>query len=283
MRQYDGYIFDLDGTIYLGDELLPGAAWLIARLRQAGKLVRFLSNNPSRTPQQYADKLTRLGIPTKVDEITTSIATTVWWLRTYHPGATVFPVAEEPVCQALRQAGFELSDDPSRIDVVIASYDRGFTYAKLQTAFDALWYHKRAILIQTNPDRYCPFPGGRGQPDAAAVTAAIEACAQVNCQASMGKPSEWMLRACLDGTGLTYDQCLMTGDRLATDIQMALDVAMDAAVVFTGDCQPSDLTPAHAGIRRLDRIDELWPSPDWDSSDKLESNHDRRKVKSDVV
>ena len=259
MKQYDGYIFDLDGTIYLGDELLPGAEWLIRTLRQANKVVRFLSNNPTKTPKQYADKLTNLGIPTRVDDITTSIATTIWWLRTYHPGATVFPIAEEPVCQALREAQFQISEDPSQIDVVIASYDRGFTYAKLQTAFDALWYHKRAILIQTNPDRYCPFPGGRGEPDAAAITAAIEACTQVTCQASMGKPSEWMLRACLDGSGLTYDQCLMTGDRLATDIQMALDVHMDAALVLTGDSQRTDLTSAHAGIYQLDRIDQLWP------------------------
>ena len=259
MKQYDGYVFDLDGTIYLGDELLPGAAWLIAQLRRAGKYVRFLSNNPTRTDQQYAEKLTRLGVPTRADEVTTSIATTVWWLRTHRPGATVFPIAEEPVCQALRDAGFVLSEDPGLIDVVIASYDRGFTYAKLQTAFDALWYHKRAILIETNSDRYCPFPEGRGQPDAAAVTAAIEACTQVRCQASMGKPSEWMIRACLDGSGLTYEQCLMTGDRLATDIQMALDVGMDAAVVFTGDSQPADLTDAHAGVLRLECIDQLWP------------------------
>jgi HAD superfamily hydrolase (TIGR01450 family) len=254
---YDAYLFDLDGTIYLGDELLPGAARLIAALRQAGKAVRFLSNNPTKSPGQYADKLTRLGIPTTVDEITTTIVTTVWWLTTYHPGATVFPIAEEPLCQALRQAGLRISDDPALIDIVIASYDRGFTYAKLQIAFDALWFHRRAILIQTNPDRFCPFPGGRGEPDAAAITAAIEACTQVRCQASMGKPSPLMLRAGLAGLAVPVERCLMVGDRLATDIQMALDAGMDAAVVFTGESRPEDLTEIHAGVRRLWRVDEL--------------------------
>ena len=259
-KLYDAYIFDLDGTIYLGDDLLPGASGLVERLRSAGKVVRFLSNNPTKTPQQYADKLTDMGIPTAAAEITTTIATTVWWLTTNHPGATVFPIAEQPVCDALRQAGFRLSDDPRQIDVVIASYDRGFTYSKLQTAFDALWFYKRAILIQTNPDRYCPFPGGRGEPDAAAITAAIEACTQVKCQASMGKPSPLMLQACLAGLDIPVDRCLMTGDRLATDIQMALDAGMDAAVVFTGETRPGDLTAAHDGVYQLDRVDEIWPT-----------------------
>jgi len=257
---YEAYIFDLDGTIYLGDELLPGSAQTVRALREAGKVVRFLSNNPTKSPQQYANKLTDLGIPTGVEDITTSIVTTVWWLTTYHPGATVFPIAEAPVIDALRQAGFRLSDDPSQIDIVIASYDRGFTYAKLQTAFDALWFYKRAILIQTNPDRYCPFPGGRGEPDAASITAAIEACTQVKCSASMGKPSPLILQAALAGLDVPLDQCVMIGDRLGTDIQMALDTGMRAAVVFTGETKPGDLTDAHKGIYQLDRIDQLLPA-----------------------
>jgi len=258
---YDVYFFDLDGTIYLGDELLPGAERTIRTLRAQGKAVRFLSNNPTRTPQQYADKLTRLGIPTGVAEVTTTLVTTVWWLKTHHPDAVVFPLGEQPLTDALTAAGFQISDDPARIDVVIASYDRTFTYAKLQTAFDALWFHRRAILIQTNPDRFCPFPGGRGEPDAAAITAAIEACTQVRCEASMGKPSPIMLRAGLAGLDVPLDRCLMVGDRLATDIRMALDAGMPAAVVFTGETRPQDMTPEYDAAFRLDHIDELVPVP----------------------
>jgi len=254
---YDVYLFDLDGTIYLGEELLPGAERTIRTLKEQGKVVRFLSNNPTKSPQQYADKLTRMGIPAVVGEITTSLVTTVWWLRTYHPDATLFPIGEEPLWAALREAGFALSEDPSQIDVVIASYDRGFTYSKLQIAFDALWFHKRAILIQTNPDRYCPFPGGRGEPDAAAITAAIEACAQVRCQASMGKPSSLMLEAGLAGLDVPLSRCLMVGDRLATDIRMALDAGVPAAVVFTGETRREDVTEEYAGVHQLDGIDEL--------------------------
>jgi len=258
-KLYDVYFFDLDGTVYLGDELLPGAGTTIAALRAAGKAVRFLSNNPTRTPGDYAAKLTRLGIPAEPRDVITTIETTIWWLKTNHPAAIVFPVAEAPLCDALTGAGFRISDDPAQIDVVIASYDRTFTYAKLQTAFDALWFHRRAILIQTNCDPFCPFPGGRGEPDAAAITAAIEACSGVKCVASMGKPSPLLLQAGLAGLGVSLDRCLMTGDRLATDIRMALDAGMDAAVVFTGETKPSDLTDAHAGVYRLDHIAELIP------------------------
>jgi len=256
---YDVYFFDLDGTVYLGDGALPGAVDTLQALKDAGKAVRFLSNNPTRTPAEYAAKLTRLGIPTSPSEVITTIQTTIWWLKTNHPDAVVFPVAERPLCDALQAAGFTLSDDPSRIDVVIASYDRTFEYAKLQTAFDALWFHKRAILIQTNCDPFCPFPGGRGEPDAAAVTAAIEACTGVKCLATMGKPSPLLLRAGLAGLDVPLSRCLMTGDRLATDIRMALDAGMPAAVVFTGETQPEDVTDEYEGVFRLDGISELIP------------------------
>ncbi|MCL2490253.1 MAG: HAD hydrolase-like protein [Propionibacteriaceae bacterium] len=258
-RFYQAYFFDLDGTVYLGDEPLPGAAQTIQALKDTGAIVRYLSNNPTRTPAEYADKLTRLGIPTADAHVITTIQTTVWWLKNNYPKAVVFPIAESPLIDALRQSGFRLSDDPSQIDVVIASYDRAFTYAKLQTAFDALWMHKRAILIQTNPDRYCPFPGGRGEPDAAAITAAIEASAGVTCAANMGKPSPSLLRAALDGTGIAVTDCLMTGDRLATDIQMAMDAGMDAAVVFTGETKPADVTEEYAGVFQLESLTDLLP------------------------
>jgi len=256
-KTYDAYLFDLDGTIYLGDDVLPGAQETIRTLREAGKVVRFLSNNPTKTVEEYATKLTAMGIPAQVEDITTSIVTTLWWLKTYHPQAVVFPIAEEPLCRALDEAGFQVSEDPSKIDIVIASYDRGFTYSKLQIAFDALWFHRRAILIQTNPDRYCPFPQGRGEPDAAAITAAIEACTQTKCQASMGKPSPLMLEAGLAGLGIPRERCLMTGDRLATDIAMAIEAGIDAAVVLTGETREEDLTPEYDGVRRLQHLNDL--------------------------
>lgn len=260
VRAYDGYLFDLDGTIYLGDELLPGAAELVHGLRDAGRETLFLSNNPTKDPQMYADKLTRLGLPTPVNRIVNPLVTIVAWLRKETPGAGVFVIGEEPLQRAIRSAGFRLTEDPNEIDVVVASYDRGFDYRKLQIAFDALWQHRRARLVATNPDAYCPMPMGRGEPDAAAVIAAIEACTGVRCEANVGKPAGVMLQTALDVLGLSGADCVMVGDRLQTDIAMAVDAGMDSALVLTGEAtveMAGLLPPERQPTLVLPRIDAL--------------------------
>jgi HAD superfamily hydrolase (TIGR01450 family) len=264
-RLYDAYVFDLDGTIYLGDELLPGARRLVEALRERGIAVRFVSNNPTRDPEQYAEKLAGLGLPTPVGEIVNTTVTMTRWLLDHCPGAVVFPIAEAPLQRALAAAGIRTSEHPAEIDVVIASYDRGFDYRKLQIAFDAIRVHRRATLVATNPDRFCPLPGGRGEPDCAAVTAAIEACTGTTCEAIVGKPDGAMLAAALDGLDVAPADCLVVGDRLGTDIRMGLDARMPTALVLTGDTSAEDLRALaedEAPAFVVDRIDALLPSED---------------------
>ena len=260
---YSGYIFDLDGTVYLGDALLPGAARVISELREYGRRVLFLSNNPTKDAAEYAAKLSALGIPTGPEHVLNTVETMVRWLLREHPGATVFPVSEAPLKRALAAAGIRMSAKPSEIDIVIASYDRTFAYRKLQIAFDAIWFHKRAILATTNPDRYCPFPGGRGEPDAAAIVAAIEACTGARCVQNVGKPDPFMLEAALEKLGLPASECVMVGDRLTTDIAMARAAGMSSALVLTGETTPTLLaqTPADQHPTYvLDGIDQLLPA-----------------------
>jgi HAD superfamily hydrolase (TIGR01450 family) len=261
-RLYAAYVFDLDGTIYLGDELLPGARRVVEALREHGIPVRFASNNPTRDPEQYAEKLAGLGLPTPIGEIVNSTVTMTRWLLDHHPHAVVFPIAEEPLRRALADAGIRTSEDPAEIDIVIASYDRGFDYRKLQIAFDAIRVHRRAILVATNPDRFCPLPGGRGEPDCAAVIAAIEACTETTCAANVGKPDGAMLAAALRGLDVAPGDCLVVGDRLATDIRMGLDAGMPTALVLTGDTSADDLKglpPGEAPAFVVERLDALLP------------------------
>ncbi len=265
-RLYEGYIFDLDGTIYLGDELLPGAKRLIETLREKGKKVVFLSNNPTKDPKMYSEKLTKLGLPTPKEETVNTVVTMTQWLLQNHPDAVVFPIAEEPLKNALREAGIKMSENAEEIDIVIASYDRTFEYEKLQIAFDAIWFHRRARLVTTNPDRYCPFPGGRGEPDAAAIVGAIEACTGAKCEVNVGKPDPIMLETIMEMVGLDAAECVCTGDRLYTEIRMALDAGMPAAVVLTGETTPEML--ADEALKNkpdyvLDRIDRLIPLQMW--------------------
>ena len=265
-RLYGAYVFDMDGTIYLGDEVLPGVRETLAFLRGRGIPLRFLSNNPTKDPEQYAAKLARLGLPTPVDDIANTVVTTVRWLRSHHPDAVVFPIAEEPLIRALREAGVRLSEDPAEIDIVVASYDRTFDYRKLQIAFDALWFHKRAILVQTNPDRYCPFPGGRGEPDCAAITAAIEACTGLRCSVNLGKPGAVMVAEAVAGLGVEPADVLMVGDRLATDVAMGRAAGMASVLVLTGDSTPEEAEAAPPEQRPdhiIDTFDQLVPDAVW--------------------
>jgi 4-nitrophenyl phosphatase len=266
-RLYAGYIFDLDGTIYLGSTLLPGAERLVGALRAMDRKVVFVSNNPTRDPEEYARKLSDLGLPTPREAIVNTVVTTARWLAENAPDAVVFPISEEPLKRALRDAGIRMSEDPSEIDIVIASYDRRFEYRKLQIAFDAIWLHRRARLFATNPDRFCPFPGGRGEPDAAVVTAAIEACTGATCELHFGKPGPVMLAAIAQLLELDPGECVLTGDRLTTDICAARAASMASALVLTGDTQPEAVPGIPADAQPdyvLDRVDRLIPPQLWD-------------------
>lgn len=272
----ESVVLDLDGTVYLGDGALPGAAEAVEALREAGKRTVFCSNNPTRTPEDYAAKLTRLGIPTDPAEVFTSLTATVRWVRTTMPDAAVFPIGEQPLHDALTGAGVTLCDDPARIDLVISSYDRTFDYRKLQIAFDALWFHRRARLVATNPDRFCPFPGGRGEPDCASITAAIRACTGVECEAVFGKPERGLFDMIADATGLDAATTVMVGDRLSTDVAFARTAGMVGALVLTGETDRAALDAAPADDHPdvvLERLDALLTAPAPDRARDHPTDH----------
>ncbi len=241
--RYDGYIFDLDGTIYLGDIVLPGALELLATLRAEGRKVAFLSNNPTKTREQYVTKLRAMGAQVELAEVVNSSHVMVQWLLEHAPGATLFVCGEQPLIGELAAAGFPLSERAGEIAYVVASFDRTFTYHKLQVAFDAI--RAGARLVATNPDRFCPVPGG-GEPDAAAIIAAIEACTNTRCEVNVGKPSPIMARTVSAMLGLPPERCLMVGDRLMTDIAMGAGAGMATLLVLTGDSGRADLPDAPA-------------------------------------
>jgi len=231
MRPYSAYIFDLDGTVYLGDSLLPTARETIQSLREQGKRTVFLSNNPTHNRHTYAKKLTQLGLPTPPNDVINSSVVMVDFLQRIMPGARLFVVGEQPLMDELTAGGFELLDDAKRVDAVIASFDRTFVYRKLQISFDAI--QSGARFFATNGDRFCPVPGG-GEPDAAAIIAAIEACTNTRVEAVVGKPSLYTAEAVLNLLQIPPEDCIITGDRLETDVQMGLQSGMDSALTLTG-------------------------------------------------
>jgi arabinose operon protein AraL len=251
-RLYEAYIFDLDGTCYLGETLLPTVEETITSFRSLGKRTVFLSNNPTNTREDYAGRLTRLGLPTPATDIVNSSLVMIDFLNRRMPGARLFVVGEASLRQELEDAGFALTEQAGEIDAVIASFDRTFTYHKLQVSFDAI--RAGARFFATNADRYCPVPGG-GQPDAAAMIAAIEASTGATVEAVVGKPSHYMAEAILGLLNLPPEHCIMIGDRLESDVLMGLRAGMAGALTLTGATSldalaGSDIRPTYV-IRNL--------------------------------
>ncbi len=229
---FKGFIFDLDGTIYLGDFLIPGADRVIRLLRDKGKKVVFLSNKPLQTCEDYASKLTRLGIPAQPDEVINSTFVMTHYLKKKAPQARLFVVGEIPFIEELKRAGFTITEEPKEIDYVVVAFDRTFDYRKLNIAFQAI---KRfgAHFVATNPDRTCPVEGGE-IPDCAGMIAAIEAVTEKKVEAIAGKPSPIMIQAVLDVLGLRPEDCILIGDRLETDIKMGKEAGIATGIVLTG-------------------------------------------------
>lgn len=238
----DGFIFDLDGTVYLGEAALPGAPEAIAELRKRGKRVIFVSNKPLAPRANYAAKLTRLGIPTSESEVVTSAYVLARHLANTLPALKLYVVGEPYLKNELRLQGlqvvgeFENQDekqviDPCGIDAVIVAFDRTLDYRKLNTAYQALV--RGARFFATNGDKTCPMPNG-AIPDAGATIAALEHITGRQLELLAGKPSPMMMQVAAQELGAPPHRCLITGDRLETDIRMGQDAGMKTAVTLTG-------------------------------------------------
>jgi NagD protein len=239
---FDGYALDLDGTIYLGDELLPGAAQAVAGIRAVGAGVVFLTNNPLRSAASYAKRLSGLGVPADESEVVTPLGVLTAYLHEHHPGAAVLTVAEPLVDATLMAAGIEVTTDPAAAGVVVVSFDRTFDYAKLLAAYRAVRLHG-AVIVATNPDPFCPTPDG-GLPDCAAMLAAIEACTGARAEAVLGKPGEHMAAELLRRLATPAADTAVVGDRILTDIGLSHSLGMASVLVLSGATGAGELAGA---------------------------------------
>lgn len=248
-HQIDGFVFDLDGTVYLGESALPGSVACIAELRRRGKQVLFVSNKPLEPREAYAAKLTRLGIPTEADEVITSAYVLGSHLARVEPQLRYYVIGEENLRAELRSHGLtvvaELTDqdekdviDARGIDAVIVAFDRTLDYRKLNSAYQALLHGAR--FFATNGDKACPMPGG-SIPDAGATIAALEHISGRKLELLAGKPSPLIMQVALERLGLPANRCMMVGDRLETDILMGQQVGMFTGVVLTGAATRADI------------------------------------------
>lgn len=227
-------VFDMDGVLFRMDDPIPGAADAVRRLRERGELVYFLTNNSSKSRDEYVAKLARFDIPSTPAEIMTSAyATALMFREQRQTGRSVFVVGEAGLKRELADVGMRIMEEPeaAQPDFVVAGWDRGFTYVKLAAAQQAIL--KGAVFIATNRDKTYPDSGGRVLPGGGAIVAAIETCTGV-VPKTIGKPEPYTLEIILRLAGASPEECLVIGDRLDTDIAIGNAVGARTALVLTG-------------------------------------------------
>jgi arabinose operon protein AraL len=238
----DGFVFDLDGTIYLGDDALPGAVEALLVLKRRGKRIVFISNKPLQVRSDYAAKLTHLGIPAHPEDVITSGFVLGHHLAQSQPRLRLYVVGEQSLRDELRSHGLIVQDEyldqdpqqvihPRDVDAVVVAFDRTLDYRKLNTAYQAL--RNGARFFATNADKACPMPGG-AIPDAGGTIAALEHMTGRELELLAGKPSPLMMHVALEKLGLPPRRCMMVGDRLETDIRMGQTAGMFTAATLTG-------------------------------------------------
>ena len=225
---------DLDGTLYLGDELIPGALEFLERCEARGIRRFFLSNNSSRSVEQYLAKLRGLGIPAEADDVMLSTHNLIAWL-TEEGVSDTYLVGTEGMRTMLEGAGIETQAGAP--EYVVLGYDTEITYDKLSTA--CIHLHAGVPFVASHPDIVCPSPNG-GLPDSGAYMALFEATTGVTPVHVCGKPNAGMLLHKVVELGLLPSECAMIGDRLYTDIEMAARAGVCGVLVLTGEATADD-------------------------------------------
>jgi 4-nitrophenyl phosphatase len=231
-------IIDMDGVLWRGDEPMPGLRAFFGFLRQNEIAFVLATNNSSRTPEQYAEKLAGFGVQIGVESILTSALVCAAYLSgVTPPGSRVYVIGEEGIRRALRERGFILDDDghsanagDAEADYVVVGWDRDLGWEKLARA--SLLIHGGAGFVGTNPDT--TYPTERGPvPGNGALLAAIQAATGVG-PVVVGKPEPWMYREALRRMGATPESSAMIGDRLDTDIAGAARAGLTTVLTLSG-------------------------------------------------
>ena len=229
----NGYIFDLDGTIYIDNEIIAGVPEAIKSLKARGDKVIFLTNKSIASRKDYVEKLKKLDIEVKLEEVINSNYITAHYLKkVMKPEDSVYVIGEAPLFEELRGENIKLAECSARASHVVIGWDRDFTYDKLNQAYQA--WKNGAEIIATNPDRTCPVREG-DIPDCGAMIGALEGTTGEPIKLITGKPSSLMANYVLnDVLQMEASNCYMIGDRLETDIKMGNDAGMHSVLVMTG-------------------------------------------------
>lgn len=258
-------VLDMDGVLWRGDEPLPGLSLLFDWLSESRTPFMLATNNSTRTPADYVEKLARMGVVgvPETTVVTASTATAAYMRNHYPAGTHLYVIGMDGLKSALEHAGFDTEENDQPVQVVVSGGDFGLTYEKLMRA--TLYIRGGADFIGTNPDLTYPTPMGL-VPGAGSILAALQASTGVTPRI-IGKPHSPMFETALILLNTSAAETLMVGDRLDTDILGAHDMGMPTALMFTGVTQPDELEKSDVwpdvAYETLNDLVRAWAGDDW--------------------
>lgn len=253
LRHIRLFLFDMDGTLYLGERLFPFTKELLALIRARGDRYLFLTNNSSKSVADYVKKMERLGIPALPEDFVTSAQATARYLHAHHEGATLYVCGTESLKAELRREGFAVTEEGAEADCILMGFDTELTFRKLDTVCRELCTREMPY-IATHPDLVCPTEYG-SVPDCGGVCEMVYN-ATGKRPVVIGKPSPRMPLLAMERWGVSPDETAVVGDRIYTDVKSGLAAGALGVLVMSGETTPEilaaspdkpDLTLADAG------------------------------------
>ena len=250
------FLLDMDGTLYLGEQLFPGVREFLSAVKKYGGRYLFLTNNSSRGVQGYLKKLSRMGIDAAENDFLTSVDAAIRCLKEEYPAARCYVAGTRSFFEQLQEAGIDVTDVPDdRVTMVLSGYDTELTYEKLVNAGRLLT--DGADWLATNPDWVCPTEWG-SVPDCGSICQMLTT-ATGRKPRFIGKPQPEMVYLALEKTGFSPAQTIMVGDRIYTDIAAGVNAGIDTAFVLSGEGTEADIEKFHVRPTWVfDDIMALW-------------------------
>ena len=237
LRDVRCFLLDMDGTFYLGEQIIPGSMEFLDCLSETGRDFLFLTNNSSRSIAHYVQKLSRLGLETDENHVLSSGTAASLYLKREFPGKRIFLLGNESLRQEIESHGIQI--DNEHPDLVLIGFDTTLNYQKMTAVCD--YVRSGLPYIATHPDFNCPTETGF-IPDIGAIIAFIEASANRRPDVIIGKPYGEIINCVLEKTGLRKEQLAMVGDRLYTDIRTGVDHGILSILVMSGETDEAALS-----------------------------------------
>ena len=227
------YLFDMDGTLYLGDRLFDFTTQLLEQIRRTGGKYLFVTNNSSKSVDDYVKKLAKFGIEATREDFMTSSQATAFYLKQNHPGKKLYVCGTRSLVAELEGEGFTVTTDLNQVECIVMGFDTELTFQKLHDVSYLLLTRPELPYIATNPDLVCPTEFG-SVPDCGSVCIGIKNATGKE-PIVIGKPSPLMPQLAMEREGVLPEETLVSGDRLYTDIETGLRHSMTAILVMTGE------------------------------------------------